>query len=271
MAKGKTAGMQKATYGLSGSWFWLALSFAATLYLRFSPARQGTVVDAFFDYTLFLGLAVVLWSLAGRALGALLRAATPGTDPAWVFRLSGWTLATLAAGILIALQAGDDPRSIARAENLPELLLPMAAMGLAWLLLIDVSRALLARLARRSETPFFSAGTIAFVLGLAGLAWTVWLHREGTLEKPPIDAGLGALGVALAAGVVLTLIVELPRALIARNRGENGASRPDLAQARSRLVGTLRNAAARPAAPAEKRASALHGRIETPPTVVRRR
>lgn len=271
MARGKTAGMKKTTYGLSGSWFWLALSFAATLYLRFSPARQGSVVDALFDYTALLGLAVVLWSLGGRVLGALLRAATPGPAPAWVFRLSGWTLATLAAGCLIALQAGDDPRSIADAQAMLQFLLPMAGMGFAWLLLIDLSRALLARLGRRSETPFLSAGTLAFALGMAGIAWTLWLHHEGALEKPPVDAGLGALGLALAAGVVLTLLVELPRALIARNRGEAGASRPDLAQARSRLVGTLRNAATRPAAPAEKRASVLHGRIETPPTVVRRR
>ncbi len=271
MAAAPAGGMRKATYGMAGSWFWLALSFVATLYLRFSQARTGSVVDNLIDYMAVLGLAVVLWSLGGRVLGALLRAATPGPAPAWVFRLSGWTLATLSAGSLIALQAGDDPRSIRDADALLQLLLPLAGMGLAWLLLIDLSRALLARLGRRSETPFLSAGTLAFALGLAGLAWTLWLHHEGTLDKPPVDAGLGALGLALAAGVALTLLVELPRALLSRSRGEGGASRQDLAQARGRLVGTLRNAAARPAAPAETRASALHGRITTPPTVVRRR
>src|SRR5690606_32368067 len=122
----------------------------------FSPARQSSVVDAVFDHTTVVLVAVVLWSVAGRALGGILRAATPGTDPAWIFRLSGWTLATLAAGILIALQVGDDPHRITGGEDMAELLLPLAALGLAWLLLIDVSRALLARLARRSETPFLS-------------------------------------------------------------------------------------------------------------------
>lgn len=272
---GNAAGRQKAP-GMTGGWFWLAAAFAATLYLRFSPARVETVTGVIADQAFAVAVAVVLWSLAGRILGAILRAAAPGPAPAWMFRLSGWMLVTLAAGILIALQAGDDPRAFARDGELPGLLASMAALGLGWWLLIDLGRALLARLGRRSAVPFLSSASLAFVLGLAAITWIVWTHREGALDQPPVDAGLAGLGAALAAGTVLTLLVEVPRALLAR-RGAGPAE--GLAATRARLTQQLQSRttprpAAQPAPQGTVKATAArsqHGSVSTPPTVVRRR
>jgi hypothetical protein len=270
---GNAAGRQKAP-GMTGGWFWLAAAFAATLYLRFSPARVETVAGILADQAFAVAVAVVLWSLAGRILGAILRAAAPGPVPAWVFRLSGWMLVTLGAGALIALQAGDDPRAFARDEELPGILASMAALGLGWWLLIDLGRALLARLGRRSAVPFLSSASLAFVLGLAAIAWIVWTHRKGTLDQPPVDAGLAALGAVLAAGAVLTLLVELPRALLAR-RGAGPAE--GLAATRARLTQQLQSRptprpAAQPATQVKATtARSQHGSVSTPPTVVRRR
>jgi len=269
--KGRTP--KQARNAMAGSWFWLALSFAATLYVVFAGPRFDAVIDTLLDGAFVVAVAVALWSTAGRVLGAALRAVAPRPAPIWIFRMNGWTVVTLATGILLALQAGDNPKAFRTSDAVAVNLISMALLGLVWFLVFDLARAALARVAGRATPPILSVGTLAFLAGLGAIAWTVHGYFEGNLTDPPFQAGLVHLGIVLGVGAALTLIIELPRALLARNArlGRSGGD-SSLATTRARLAGQLRVRTAEPAAGNVHRvARTEHGRITTPPTVVRRR
>lgn len=264
------------TPGMTGGWFWLAASFAATLYGLHSRPVASEVVGELAAQAVAVGFAVVLWSLAGRILGAILRAATRAPAPGWIFRVNGWSVATLGAGVLMALQAGADPRVVHDPKTWFGTLFVVAWLGFGWWLVIDVGRALLDRLARRRPRPFFSVAGIAFICGLMAIAWVIYGHLEGFHNDPPPRVGIAALAAVLAAGVIGTLLIELPGALLARRRSA-GPDEGAMDGARALIARRLRERATAPApattaaAPARLRASEEHGRHVTPPTVVRSR
>lgn len=277
MALPQPAGTKQAGPGMTGGWFWLAAGFAATLFAVYPRETAFAVLGHLAREAVSYGMPIVLWSIAGRFLGALLRAASPAPAPAWIFRLGGWTLATLGAGILLALQAGDDRRFLRDLDAWYEALLSMALLGFAWWLLIDVGRVVLARIARRRPAPILSVASVAFACGLVAIAWTVYRHLESGHDDPPFEVGLTALMLVLGGAVIATLVIELPFAVLAR-MGRRDPLEGALASVRGRLAGQVGSRAvggvlpprASPAPAAHTRAREDHGRIVTPPTVVRR-
>ena len=280
MAVPQGAGTRQARPGMTGGWFWLVASFAATLLAVYPREIASDVVEHLVGNAVSYGVPIVLWSLAGRILGALLRAAAPAPAPSWIFRYGGWTVATLGAGVLLALQAGDDPRFLRDLDAWYEALLFMALLGFAWWLLIDVGRVVLARIARRPPGPILSVASVAFACGLVAIAWTVYRHLESGHDDPPFEVGLIALTLVLGGGAIATLLIELPGAILVR-RGLRDPLKGSLASVRGGLAGQVEARAVRavggvlpprtpPAAAAHTRAREDHGRIVTPPTVVRR-
>lgn len=281
MAMAQAAGTKQARPGMAGGWFWLAAGFAATLFAVYPRETAFAVLGHLARNAVSYGVPIVLWSIAGRFLGVLLRAASPAPAPSWIFRFGGWTVATLGTGILLALQAGDDRAFLRDLDAWYEALLSMALLGFAWWLLIDVGRVVLARIARRRPAPILSVASVAFACGLVAIAWTVYRHLEGGHDDPPFEVGLTALMLVLGGGIVATLVIELPWAILAR-QGRRDPLEGPLASVRGRLAGQVGNRAVRavggvipprtpPAPAAHTRAREDHGRIATPPTVVRRK
>lgn len=281
VAEPGVATTRAAKSGSAGGWFWLAAPFAAAVVLSAESAHREMVLARMLENGVAVVAVLIFWSVAGRMLGRLLQAAAPAPVPAWAFRLSGWSLVSLGGGVLLGLMAGADPRGLGAPAALFEGLLLFAGVGLAWTLLLDLPRLLLWRLSGTPAMGMVSVASIAVVGGMIGIAVLTVRFIEGAGEDRLFQSGAGMLALVLAAGVVLTLAIALPRALLLRaTRRPGERANAGLGPQGHKPVGRILRRASELAGPpgeppapvaAHKRARSEHGSIATPPTVVRRR
>ena len=258
---------------IRGSGLWLIAAYAATVFWLLGHGWREAVVETMLDHWWVVPVAWLGWSLAGRILGGILRAMGQGKAPGWVFLFSGWTVATLAAGAILALQFTESRLPSAALDDLKMGLITFAVLGALWVVLVDLPRLGLWRLSRRSQPPFLAVPTLAVLGGLGATAWVVMSHLDGELGRPPLEGASGVLAMVLGAAVVLTLLLELPRALV--QRGATAQDAPERPKPKRERPGQRDLAPPSPQAPSatvvgRPHARVEHARLETPPTVVRR-
>ena len=250
----------------------LAALFVLTTWWALPPDTVAYVVRvAELDWWQAL-VGFIAWGVASRVAAGLLRRMGPDA-PGWVFAVNGWMVAAIAAGLLL-------PFELQRFRP-PDAVLPMASdlvafgvLGLAWVVLVDGGRIMTWRLSRRPEPLMVSVATLAAVAGVVAAATVAVRRVDGELAGSPPDIGVQVLWVVLLAAVILTLLLEVPRALALR-RAPQAAS--------TSVFGTPRSAPApgQPAAPMPGLAGPRtrpatvarqsHAAVSAPPTVVRRR
>ena len=96
--------------------------------------------------------------------------------------------------------------------------------------LVDLPRLLLFRLARRTKPSVIHVANLAFLGTVAGFAYVIALSAEGAVRSlhdgidEPVDAIGYVMVLAMMFAVVFMVVIELPRALLAR-RSNAGAVR----------------------------------------------
>jgi len=266
------AGTAAAKPGIRNSGFWLIVVYAATVFWVLDARWRDAILEAFLE-NWWLPLAILVgWSVAGGVLGSVMRATGGGKAPGWVFLVNGWLVATLAAGIVLPLLFAEARFARQAVEGTIEGLVTLAILGAIWVAVVDLSRLGLWRLSRRPAPPLLAVATLAALAGLVVVAAVVQRHLDGELGRPPLEGAVIGLALVTGSAFLLTLLLELPRALMqrsgaeARPRGVEGLRRA-WRSAASRTPSSGETIAVRP----RSRAHDLHGTTYTPPTVVRRR
>lgn len=290
MAVPRESSVGRSRGGFRGTWFWLGAAFAATLFATAEAAQIAPVVQLLADRWLWVAGALVGWSIGWAILGAILAAAAPDRSARSIYLLSGRTLLSVAAGVLLACEMVGSPRVLAEPDRLLVELAVCGGLGFLWWLLIDMPRVLLWRLSRRPAPPLLSVANVAVLGGLVGVAAVLQRDLAGTLEDLPLRSGLVVLAMIGAAAVVLTVILELPRAIILRaaaRAAPDGHERVAVTLGRLagrtvRSLGEARKEVLRsrpehdPQGPSggivrtRSRSAIDHARVAPPPTVVRR-
>lgn len=290
MAVPRESSIGRSRGGFRGTWFWLGAAFAATVFWTADAPRRLQIVD-FLGEQWLMAIALLLgWSIGWGILGAILAAAAPDPSVRSIYLLSGRTLLTVAVGVLLAREMAQGSWTFAEPKRLLVDLGLCGALGFLWWLLIDLPRVLLWRLSRRPAPPLLSVANLAVLGGLVGVAVVLQRDLAGTLEGMPLRSGLVVLALIGAAAVVLTVILELPRAITLRAAARAEPDRHErvavtlgrLAGRTVRGLGKARKDVLRsrpehdPQGPsggivrARSRLAIDHARVAPPPTVVRR-
>lgn len=272
MAVPRESSVGRPRGGFRGTWFWLVAIFAATVFWLPEAPRSEQIVGLLADQWLVVVALLIGWSIGWGLLGRILAAVAPDRSARSVHLLSGRTLMTVAAGLLLPLEmmrgrwSQVEPRELLIGFGL------CAGAGFLWWLLIDMPRVAFWRFSRRPAPPLLSVANVAVLAGLVALAVVLARDVTGRLEDSPLREGVKVLMMIGAAAVSFTVFIEFPRAMLLRARTEIASGH------RAHLAGALRTVADQAAravprvhAAPRPRAADQHGRIATPPTVVRRK
>ena len=290
MAVPRESSVGRSRGGFRGTWFWLAASFAATVFWTAEEPRRLLIVDMLGEHWILTAVLFVGWFIGWAILGSILASLAPDRSVRSVYLLSGRTVVSVAAGVLLARAMCQGPWTLVEPKALAVGLGAFGFVGLGWWLLVDVPRVLLWRLSQRPAPPLLSVANLAALGGLLAVAVVLQRDLAGDLGDDPFRVGLMALIMIGSAAAVLTVVLELPRAIILRAaaRAEtDGHERVAVTLGRLagrtvRSLGEARRDVLRsrpehdPQGPsggivrARSRSAIDHARIAPPPTVVRR-
>lgn len=274
MAVPRESSVGRPRGGFRGTWFWFAAIFAATVFWLPEAPRREQIVGLLADQWIVVVALLIGWSIGWGLLGRLLAAVAPDRSVRSITLLSSRTLMTVAAGLLLPLEMMRGRWSQVEPRELLIGLGLCAGVGFLWWLLIDLPRVVFWRFSRRPAPPLLSVANVAVLAGLVALAVVLSRDVTGRLEDSPLRAGMTVLMMIGAAAVSLTVFLELPRAMLLRARTEIASDGPAAFAGALRTIAHRAAQAAPPATAtrvaAKPRAANQHGRIATPPTVVRR-
>jgi hypothetical protein len=204
-----------AGFLLGGGYFatiWYAMESG---YVR----RTGIELDEYGMLAAVIGLGWIVLGAAGDLAARII-----AKDAKGLGKLNGLTLGALAMLALLPLHLLYGPRHQTGTPFALNELTMLAIVALVWLVALDLSRAALRRLSRRQDPPWFVVGGLAalgFLVVLVLLAISIAESEGSSIAEgfeTPAEAITVGFGMCLAAGAILSLVIDLPRALWLRAR-----------------------------------------------------
>ncbi|MBT5435614.1 MAG: hypothetical protein HOI34_19160 [Rhodospirillaceae bacterium] len=202
---------------LIGGWYFAVVWFAKEEgYIR----RGGIDLE---EYGIIAGTMGLIW-LVGSALALWIVKAVTRGKPGSIGAFNGIALGVIALGAMLPLHLLYGPRHQTGQPFALDEITVLSVMAIGWFAVVDLPRLVLFRLARLEKPRLLTVANLAFLGTVAGIAYmadmTVGGELRGAIEgvDTPTEAITFVIILGLAAGIVLTIIIELPRALIARGR-----------------------------------------------------
>ena len=180
--------------------------------------REGLEID---EYAIVAGLTGRAWLVISMMVTLIVQKAIRGeTGSAGL--CNGLALGVIAALVALPLTLLYGPRhQTGQPFGMNEITV-IAVIAVIWFALVSLPRLLLFRLARRTKPSVIHVANLAFLGAVAGFAYVIALSAEGAVRglhdgiDEPVDAIGYVMVLAMMFAVVFMVVIELPRALLAR-------------------------------------------------------
>jgi len=189
---------------------------------------RGLEID---EYAIVAGLMGLAWLVATQIASIIITRVTRG-ERGTAGAFNGMALGVIAVLVMLPLHLMYGPRHMTGEPFALDEVSVLGLLAVAWFIAIDLPRLAFFRLGRLKRVRVFTVANFVFLGAVAGIAWVAQLTVDGELRgfggdnDTPAEALMFVMSLGLVVGVILSVILELPRALVARTRSEPEADAP---------------------------------------------